>query len=68
MVPVLRNLFYTDDTLTATATSQPLAFIFKSFQLVGGGAVPIGILNVGTALGRLQLKKFAPIRVIGAIG
>ncbi|KAJ3256733.1 Protein M3 [Chytriomyces hyalinus] len=62
MIPALRSLFY-----DPSGSSQPLSFAFKSFSLIGGGAVPIGILNVGTALGRLTPKKFAPPRVIGAI-
>ncbi|KAJ3128403.1 Protein M3 [Physocladia obscura] len=67
LIPVLRNLFYTESTATETATSQPLAFIFKALQLVGNAGVPIGLLNVGSALGRLEFKKFAPIRVITGI-
>ncbi|KAJ3128404.1 Protein M3 [Physocladia obscura] len=67
LIPVLRNLFYSDSTATETATSQPLAFIFKAIQLVGNAGVPLGLLNVGSALGQLQFKKFAPIRVITGV-
>ncbi|KAI9324984.1 auxin efflux carrier [Obelidium mucronatum] len=67
MIPALRNLFYTKDVSSITVTSQPLGFMFKSFIMIGNGAVPIGLLNVGTALGRLKFAKFAPAGVIGGI-
>ncbi|KAI8618285.1 auxin efflux carrier [Chytriomyces sp. MP71] len=63
MIPSLRSLFYTPDP----TVQSPLAFTFKSMTLLGGAAVPVGILNVGTALGRLSVRDFAPARVIGGI-
>ncbi|KAJ3358012.1 Protein M3 [Entophlyctis luteolus] len=60
LIPALRNLFYDGNT----ASTQPLGFLFNALELVGNGAVAIGLLNVGSALGRLQFKNFAPTRVI----
>ncbi|KAJ3125619.1 Protein M3 [Nowakowskiella sp. JEL0407] len=56
-VSVLRNLLI---PAKDSKSDPPLGFVFETMQFVGNSAVPLGLINVGYTLGRLNLKTIRP--------
>ncbi|KAJ3088722.1 Protein M3 [Quaeritorhiza haematococci] len=63
-VPALKSLFVPSKT---SAAEPPLKFILETLAFVGAAAVPVGIMNLGAALGRLTFKSLLPFRIIAAV-
>ncbi|KAJ3111861.1 Protein M3 [Physocladia obscura] len=63
-LPAIRNIF----TNPGLKTSEPpLSFLFEVLQFLGNAAVPLGLLNLGAALGRLDVKNLISSKIIFAI-
>ncbi|KAJ3331734.1 Protein M3 [Blyttiomyces sp. JEL0837] len=64
-IPALRSLFVPSDP--TTSTEAPLSFLFEVFTFIGAAAVPMGLVNLGAALGRLTWKGLLPYPIILSI-
>ncbi|KAI8616717.1 membrane transport protein-domain-containing protein [Chytriomyces sp. MP71] len=60
----LKGILYTSNT---AAPEPPLKFLFETFQFLGNAAVPLGLINLGAALGRLSVASFLPAPIILSI-
>ncbi|KAJ3048389.1 Protein M3 [Rhizophlyctis rosea] len=65
VVPFLRNLFIHQSTTPTPSTDHepPLRFLYEVFDFVGAAGPPLGVLNLGAALGRLNVKTMLPMRL-----
>ncbi|KAJ3096466.1 Protein M3 [Phlyctochytrium planicorne] len=67
VTPPLRQLFVLPTNATGGESEPPFQFIFETLKFLGDAAVPIGLVNLGAALGRLNVKSLLPIRITLAI-
>ncbi|KAI8848399.1 auxin efflux carrier [Chytridium lagenaria] len=69
--PPLKSIFrYSSQTTSPPPVGTrepPLLFLFEIFTFLGDAAIPLGLLNLGAALGRLQAKSLLPVRISLAI-
>ncbi|KAJ3158371.1 Protein M3 [Geranomyces michiganensis] len=66
----LRNLFLPRDPNAPAPIlthEPPLHFVFEELAFIGGSAVPLSVLNLGAALGRLSGSNMLPLRVSAAV-
>ncbi|KAI9348508.1 hypothetical protein BDR26DRAFT_701757 [Obelidium mucronatum] len=63
-IPALRGIFKQSNPQGPEA---PLSFLFEVLQFLGNGAVPLGLMNLGAALGRLDIQSLISFRVIFGI-
>ncbi|KAJ3180432.1 Protein M3 [Geranomyces variabilis] len=66
----LRNLFLSQDPNAPPPIlthEPPLRFIFEELAFIGACAVPLSVLNLGAALGRLSGSNMLPFRVSAAV-
>ncbi|KAJ3098215.1 Protein M3 [Phlyctochytrium planicorne] len=61
VTPALKHLFR--PTLPLPSPEPPLLFLFEIFEFIGNSAVPLGLLNLGAALGRLNLGKMMDVKI-----
>ncbi|KAJ3038760.1 Protein M3 [Rhizophlyctis rosea] len=65
ITPFLKNLFiYTNPTEPHTIDHEPpFRFLFEVFEYVGAAGPPLGVINLGAALGRLSTKSMLPLNI-----
>ncbi|KAJ3147041.1 Protein M3 [Geranomyces variabilis] len=66
----LRNLFLPQDPTAPPPIlthEPPLRFLFEELAFIGACAVPLSVLNLGAALGRLSGSNMLPLRVSAAV-
>ncbi|KAI8848224.1 auxin efflux carrier [Chytridium lagenaria] len=69
VVPFLKALFIDLPNASAAPSTNepPFLFLFETLKFLGDAAVPLGLVNLGAALGRLNLRSLLPIRITLAI-
>ncbi|KAJ3207298.1 Protein M3 [Dinochytrium kinnereticum] len=70
VIPALKSLFlYPKGSIRPVPGSSepPFLFLFEIFDFLGTAAIPFGLLNLGAALGRLNVKSLLPVRISLAI-
>ncbi|KAJ3031463.1 UNVERIFIED_CONTAM: Protein M3 [Siphonaria sp. JEL0065] len=63
-IPQLRAVFKQSEL---NGPEAPLSFLFEVLQFLGNAAVPLGLMNLGAALGRLDIRSLISYRVITGI-
>ncbi|KAJ3214750.1 Protein M3 [Dinochytrium kinnereticum] len=61
----LKALFIEDKG--SNGGEPPFLFVFETLKFLGDAAVPLGLVNLGAALGRLNIRSLLPIRITLAI-
>ncbi|KAJ3188005.1 Protein M3 [Gaertneriomyces sp. JEL0708] len=69
VTPPLRHVFnYRDPSNKPPLHKEPpLRVIYETLEFLGATAVPLGIINLGAALGRLTPRTLLPFRVTASI-
>ncbi|KAJ3021333.1 UNVERIFIED_CONTAM: hypothetical protein HDU68_009679 [Siphonaria sp. JEL0065] len=63
-IPQLRAIFKQSEV---NGPEAPISFLFEVLQFLGNAAVPLGLMNLGAALGRLDIRSLISYRVITGI-
>ncbi|KAJ3347566.1 Protein M3 [Entophlyctis luteolus] len=63
-IVVIRNAFV---SAGEGGSEPPLSFLLEAIQFLGNAAVPLGLMNLGAALGRLNVERFIPFKIIFGI-
>ncbi|TPX31190.1 hypothetical protein SmJEL517_g05405 [Synchytrium microbalum] len=68
-IPAIKNLLVPSDIYATPAPDQepPLRVIQDTFTYIGAAAVPMGLLNMGAAIGRLKVQSLPPARLLLSI-
>ncbi|KAJ3106348.1 hypothetical protein HDU96_008271 [Phlyctochytrium bullatum] len=67
VIAPLRNLFQYPTANKVGQPEPPFLFLYDTLYFLGDAAVPLGLVNLGAALGRLNLRSMLPIRIILSI-
>jgi predicted permease len=62
LISPIRGLFVT--TSSREEGTEPLRFLLETISFLGSFAVPLGLINLGSALGRIRIKNLLPLRYI----
>jgi predicted permease len=65
LVPPIRALFVT--TSLREPGSAPLRFLLETIAFLGSFAVPLGLINLGSALGRIRIDNLLPLGYVFSI-
>ena len=65
--PPLKELFVTFPPATSIQQQPPLSFLMEAMGLLANCSVVLGIVNLGAALGSLEIKQFLGWRLVGGI-
>ena len=67
LTPSLKALFIKSPPAYTIQDQPPLSFLMESMVLVASCSVVLGIVNLGAALGSLEVKQFIGWRIAGSI-
>lgn len=67
LTPSLKALFIKSPPAYSIQDQPPLSFLMESMVLVASCSVVLGIVNLGAALGSLEVKQFIGWRIAGSI-
>jgi predicted permease len=65
LISPIRGLFVT--TSSREEGTEPLRFLLETIAFLGSFAVPLGLINLGSALGRIKINNLLPLRYIFSI-